>query len=65
MFRIMQGVKRRDKMEQKGCMEDDRVGASFVRGRNREGMLVSVSCLSSCGYAVFYSLYLSGQQLCE
>ena len=52
-------------MEQKGCMEDDRVGASFVRGRNREGMLVSVSCLSSCGYAVYYSLYLSGQQLCE
>lgn len=39
MFRIMQGVKRRDKNGAAGRMEDNGVGASFVRFRNREGNL--------------------------
>lgn len=39
MFRIMQGVKRRDKNGAGGCMKDNGAGASFVRSRNREGNL--------------------------
>lgn len=39
MFRIMQGVKRRDKNGAGGCMEDNGAGASFVKSRNREGNL--------------------------